>query len=36
MSLDESAGRYAILILLVMSKRARRAVFDALRQIGEL
>lgn len=36
MSLDESAGRYAILILLIMSKRARCAVFTALQQIGEL
>jgi len=35
-SRDESCGRYALMILLVLPLRVRRAVFEALQEIGEL
>jgi hypothetical protein len=36
LSFEEHAGRYALLILLVLTKRTRRAIFRALTDIGEL
>lgn len=33
---EERCGRYALLILLVLTKRTRRAVFETLRRMGEL
>lgn len=34
--MDERIGRFALLLLLLMSVRARRAVVSALQEIGEL
>lgn len=36
MSADERAGRWALVVLLMIPRRVRRAVYAALSEIGEL
>ncbi len=36
MSINERAGRWAIVVLLMIPKHVRAAVFQALKEIGEV